>query len=242
MTKRKRRVEPENLLRGVKNPPSPTYNADFYETGFMKWVLKMNRKLLDYYDARLDQKICGRSLTRYVPSVDREGKGATGTKSSRYLFLDRVFEGWKLSPEEKVFDVGCGKGRVFAYLLSKGFTGEMYGVELNPQVVTTAQSWSDKYPNVNIACADAFTVNYNDYDVLLLGKPFEKEAFVQFTEYLERTLTIPMKVYYWGDHHSGDYLNRRPGWELQYRNWVFRHNGIHIATSPQRYSIWIYTP
>ena len=221
----------------------PNYSARFYASGFMKFLYKVPRRFLDRYDEKRDRKITGCSLCKYVQSLDRQGIGATGSKSTRYLFLDRVFRGWEIPDTAKVFDVGCGKGRVFSYLLYRGSTARMYGMELNREVAKVAQEWTQRYDNIHVSCGDVFSVDFNEYDILLLGRPFEIKAFVRFAQKLERELTHSVRVYYWCDQESGDYLNGRKGWQLLHREWIFRHRGLfRLVYTPQRYSVWTYTP
>ena len=69
-------------------------------------------------DSYTDRRICGRSLVKYVPSIfrdDKNGYGGTGSQSTHYALLRRVFSSVELKPNDVFLDVGCGKGRVLAF-------------------------------------------------------------------------------------------------------------------------------
>ena len=222
--------------------PKIKYNKKFYNNKFVRKVVIAISMMTNLYDAILDKKICGCSLVKYVPSLFRETKGATGSQSTGYLILDKIFENAKFTENDKFIDVGCGKARVLAYLLNKKFPGELYGIELNSEVAEYASKWIVKYPNVFVSCGDAFELDYNAYNILFLGRPFEPEFFKKYIAKLEQELLHPVTFYYWVDQQSGNYLNGRPGWTLHKREWIFRFYGMYLVPWPQRYSIWTFTP
>jgi len=78
--------------------------------------------------------------------------------------------------------------------------------------------------------------------VLFLFRPFEPDTFYSFVGKLEAELRHPIRLYYFADQQSGDYLNDRKGWKLLKRDSILKNHGCFIAHSPQRYSVWTYTP
>ena len=72
-------------------------------------------------DAGRDRKISGMNLGVFVPTPFAKSHGATGSQSAPYLGLAKVMEDFKPGPEDSFIDIGCGKGRVIAYLLSKNY-------------------------------------------------------------------------------------------------------------------------
>lgn len=222
--------------------PKLNYNKKFYSLWFMRRIVGYSNRLLDWIDARQDRKICGCSLVKYVPSLYRESKGATGSQSTRYWALEKMFAGETFSPTDRFMDIGCGKARVLAYLLRENFPGTLSGIELNHEVAEYAKAWTRAYENVTILEGDAFQQNFDDYNVFFLGRPFETVFFKLFVKKFEEELTHPVRVIYWVDQQSGNYLNNRPGWTMHKRAWLFRIRGLYTAPNPQRYSIWTYTP
>lgn len=203
------------------------------------------RRVLDRIDASHDRRICGQDLTKYVPSVyrdDENGIGSTGSQSTRYWFLDKIFPHVSFSPDDVFLDVGCGKGRVLAYLIEHQCPCEINGIEINESSGNVAAEWTRKYPNVNVMIGNAFDLNYDKYTVLFIGRPFLPVTFMEFITKLESDLTHPVKLIYWVDQQSGYLLKDREGWTLQYREKLQRIRGINIEKSPQGFSIWEYAP
>lgn len=202
-------------------------------------------RLMNRWDAAIDRKICGRSLAKYIPSVDRDdrhGTGGTGSQSTRYAFLKRIFGTVSLTSADVILDVGCGKGRVLAFLLNEKCPARLVGVEHNEEAAAVAREWTARYQQVTILLEDAFALDYNDYTVLTLARPFLPKTFYQFIQRLEDTLTHPVTLVRWHDQGNGLFLENRPGWTLRTRGRVERLRGIRFSTSPQEYSVWVYDP
>ena len=196
-------------------------------------------------DRLTDYRICGQSLTRYVPSVfrdDANGVGMTGSQSTSYVILKRIFSHVTLTDQDVFLDVGCGKGRVLAFLLKEHMPCKMYGIEINEVSGKVALDWTRKYKQVNVTLGDAFKLDYDPYTVLFLGRPFLPKTFLQFIEKFESDLTHPITLIYWVDQQSGYLLADRPGWEMQFRETLEKLYGLKIDKYPQSYSIWRYTP
>lgn len=212
------------------------------------WV-HLQDKFHERYDRRLDKKICGCDLTKYVPSLYRQSKGATGSQATHYRILDVLFEGFTFTKEDSLIDIGCGKGRVLAYLLLHHFPGRLTGIELNADVVAIAQNWSKRYDNVHIIAGDAFALDLTKYNYFFWGRPFEKKIFLQFLAKFEAEIEQKVHVFYWVDQQSGHFLHERPGWTMILKGKidilkVFSWLPIPFAAAscPQGYSIWEYDP
>ena len=208
----------------------------------MRIFFRINNKGLNIFDSIQDRIICGCSLVKYVPTLFRESNGSTGSQSTRYLYLKEIFKDEFFSSNDNFIDIGCGKGRIIAYLLKNNFPGKLNGIEHNDDVANFAKKWTQKYKNVSIINGDVFEHDLNSYNVFFLGRPFETKFFIKFVEKFEQELTHPVKVIYWWDQQSGNFLNYRDGWKLHKREWIFKKHGIYLSNSPQRYSIWTYIP
>ncbi len=196
-------------------------------------------------DNNIDQYVCGQSLGEYVPSIfrdDANGIGSTGSQSTHYLVLDHIFSCVELKSSDTFLDIGCGKGRVLAFLVKEKCPCEIYGVEHNERVGIIASEWSRKYSNVHIIIKNAFSLDYNAFSVLFMGRPFLPKTFLEFIEYLEKTLIHSIVLIYWVDQQSGYLLMNRLGWKMQTRKRLNRIYGIKVVNSPQAYSIWNYDP
>ena len=202
----------------------------------------LSNRLSCAFDAAKDKKICGRKLGVFVPTPYADSHGATGSQSAPYIGLGKVLKGLYLARNDSFVDIGCGKGRVIAYLLSRGFQCSITGIEINPEVASVAKDWTAKYNNVEIVEGDAFGLDYNDYNVLFMYRPMETDTFKLFIDLLEMTLTHSIRLYYYVDGQSGYHLNDRPGWTLEKRHNIFFVKGLFIHREPQRYSVWTYSP
>ena len=206
---------------------------------------KISRLLLHAINTCMDSITCGQSLVEYVPSVyrdDAKGVGMTGSQSTHYLVLNRIFSHVTLSERDSFLDVGCGKGRVLAFLLKKHAPCKLSGIEINEAAAQVALDWTRKYKQVKVIQGDAFRLDYNAYTVLFMGRPFLPKTFLQFLETLETNLTHPIRLVYWVDQQSGYLLKDRPGWRRQFRETLKTVWGLKISRTPQSYSIWDYDP
>ncbi len=202
-------------------------------------------RVLNMADSCVDQRICGQSLVKYVPSIfrdDKNGIGGTGSQSTHYALLKRVFSHVELKPTDTFLDVGCGKGRVLAFLVREKCPCPVYGIEYNEEVGKIAAEWTKKYEQVHVIIGDAFQLDYNRFTVLSLARSFLPKTFLAFVERLEKTLTHPITLIYWYDQESGHLLKKRPGWTMTMREKITRIHGIRIAPWPQGFSIWRFEP
>ena len=220
---------------------------EYYQTWYMKTKIgQLYRKLSGHiataFDISKDLKICGKSLTKYVASVDRKVLQATGSQSARYWALDEVFKDMKFSKDDKFIDVGCGKGRILAEMERLHFPGQLYGIELNPIVAEYAQGWAKKYDNLTIYSGDAFKLNYNDYDIIMLCRPFLEEMYVTFLEKMEKDIKHPVTVILYVDNYMAKYVKDKPQWTMHKQEVVFKKGLLAYSYYPVRYSIWTYDP
>ncbi len=194
-------------------------------------------------DAAIDRRVCGQSLVPYVPSIDRDdesGVGGTGSQSTHYALLRRIFSHVDLTASDSFMDIGCGKGRVLAFLVRKGCPCQLHGIEHNEKVGRIAQEWAERYDQVHVIIGDALAHDYNPYTVLSLARPFLPKTFCAFVEHLERTLTHPvLLVFQYGQEHYCADLESRPGWEMLLREKPRQVLGMWVGHS---YSIWSFDP
>lgn len=205
---------------------------------------RIGKTIFNLYDLFLDYQICGCSLVKFVPTLWRESKGSTASGSTHYHMLKVVFEHEDFRADDNLIDIGCGKGRVLAYLISAGFKGSLTGIEHNQEVASYGQKWLRRkhYSNATILAGDAFALDYNQFSIISMARPFMPWAFKRFIEKLEAELTHPVKLYYLFDQESGSLLHTRPGWTRIKHGVVFYKFGLRLHYSPQGYSVWLYNP
>ena len=205
-------------------------------------VVELSLKISRFLDHLRDKHICGMSLARFMPSRYSESHGATGSQSAPYRGLEEIFRNINKGCKASLIDIGCGKGRVLAYLMSTGADLTLTGVEIDPKVADIAREWSSGYPQIRIITGNAFELDYNDYDMLFMYRPMEADAFKEFINMLEKDLRHKVMLYYYADSESGYYLNDRRNWHLVSRHEIYKVKGLYIHREPQRYSIWTYDP
>lgn len=205
-------------------------------------IVYLSVKLSRISDRKRDKKICGMTLGRFVPTPFSRSHGATGSQSIPYRGLEDIFENVKLTSDDSFIDIGCGKGRVLAYMIERNVPCRLTGVELNPEVASVAKAWSSRYRNIEIIEGNAFDLDLNDYTVLFMYRPMEKDVFSEFVQKIEQQTKHKMMLYYYADSESGFMLNDRYGWRLITRQTIHRKHGMYIHMHPQRYSVWKYDP
>lgn len=211
------------------------------KNGIKPYIKALPAKLVDIYDSCLDKSVCGCSLTETLPTKYQE-LGATRSQPSHWLVLKELFSKSKFKTDDKIIDIGCGQGRVIAFLIKSKFPGKIHGIELDPDIADLCRAWSKKYENVSIITGNAFEHNFNDYTVLFMGRPFEFEQFKAFIAKLENELNHPITLYHnWG-HADSNYLCDREGWNLIKSKTYLKKFGLPLAYSPQKYSVLSYTP
>lgn len=212
---------------------------------FHKIINKFRGRFFYTYDHYYDMKICGQSLSEYIPSLyrdDKNGIGMTGSQSTHYFILKKIFANVNITERDNFLDVGCGMGRVLAFCVKEKYPCSINGIEINEVPGKVAESWAKRYENVHVTIGDAFKLDYDQYTVLFLGRPFLPKTFAEFIGILESQLTHPITFIYWVDQQSGHYLKNRTGWEMKHREMIKKIHGVKIPIAPQGYSIWEYTP
>lgn len=203
-------------------------------------------RALDFHDWILDRRICGRSLGKIVLDMcgdEKNQTGGTGTESSHYVYLKRIFSYVKLRATDTVLDVGCGKGRVFAFFLKEKYPCRIDGIEHNPDVAKIAQEWTAKYPQIRVTIGDAFLQDFNQYTVLTCSRPFFLHTFCAFIEKLEEVLTHPITLVSWHeDPRLRDFVKVRPGWHIVHHEFTNRIHGLYLRSCPQPFTVWTYDP
>jgi SAM-dependent methyltransferase len=202
-------------------------------------------RVLRLYDRITDRRICGQSLVKTVAGISedkKKGIGGTASQSTHYLFLKYIFSHVSLTESDTLIDVGCGKGRVLAFLIKENCPCRICGIEYNEAVGKIAQEWTAKYEQAEVLIGDAFQLDYNDYTVLTLARPFLPVTFCSFIQKLEETLVHPITLVSWYDQNLVRYVHNRPGWHAAYHEMVKSVHGWKIALYPSSFTVWTYDP
>ena len=207
----------------------------------VRLYVRATYRIVRIFDGIRDKRLCGYDLTQ---KREVQIEGATAYHPTVYWALDEIFKDAVFSANDHLVDIGCGMGRVIAYLMDKKFPGQLTGIEYDPYVAAVARKWmeKDKSGRVRLIEGDALKAEYDQYTILYLFRPFSEEFFYRMILRLEEQLTHPIQLYYLTDHFSRKYLAGRPGWEMVSRRSIFMKYGLCLFGSPQYFSVWRYCP
>lgn len=99
--------------------------------------------------------------------------GIVDTANTDYAALPFVF-GDRLQPSDVLVDIGCGKGRVINWWLSRELGNRIVGVEVNKAVAQMTQRRLKRHKNVKIVCGDALKNLPEDGTIFYLFNPFDR--------------------------------------------------------------------
>ena len=95
--------------------------------------------------------------------------------------LERIFRE-RISPEDVLVDVGCGKGRVLSWWASRGGGNRIIGLEISDDVAGETRRRLRNYPNVVVIPGDAIANLPADGTVFFLYHPFGERTVRAFSE------------------------------------------------------------
>jgi SAM-dependent methyltransferase len=121
----------------------------------------------------------GKVLAGQQPSAG-EHVGARPVVNSDYAALELIFRG-RLTSDDVLVDVGCGRGRVLNWWLANGFRhSRIVGLEYDPAVAAATKARLAKYPNVTVIQGNALDHLPEDATVMYLYNPFERPVVAEF--------------------------------------------------------------
>lgn len=140
--------------------------------------------------------------------------GASGTGATDYAIMPQIFDG-RINPSDVLVDVGCGKGRVINWWLSRGLKNRIYGIEMLEDVAASVRRRLQKFQNVTIITGDATEQLPGDGTLFFLFNPFEDWLMDRFRE---RTLEIKPRgqftiIYFAPEHLHVFQKDRR--WKIE---------------------------
>lgn len=149
-------------------------------------------------NAWLDLRYGGRFLAGTQKTRFSE-TGAYDTVNTNSSQLPAMFDDL-VKGNDVIVDVGSGKGRLFNWLLSRGYTNKMVGVELDPDVAQSCRYRLRKYTNIQIITGSILDNIPDDGTLFYLYNPFNEKIMRLFIQGLKmscmknrRDLTV---IYY----------------------------------------------
>jgi SAM-dependent methyltransferase len=132
-------------------------------------------------DLRFGAPLYGSVPTKY------EHLGAHSTENSSYDSLEVLFKD-KIRESDVLVDVGCGKGRVINWWLSKGLRNRLVGIELDPDVARKTRDRLRQFSNVQILTGNAAEQLPLDSTILYLYNPFGAQVMHDLKHRLKEIL------------------------------------------------------
>ena len=108
--------------------------------------------------------------------------------SPNYLHLWRICRLLKAGPEDVLYDIGCGMGRVIC-VMARGMTRKCVGIELSPSLCEIARDNAiqlrRRKATIQIVCGDAATANLSGGTIYFMFNPFGIETMKQVLARIE---------------------------------------------------------
>ncbi|MDM8536346.1 class I SAM-dependent methyltransferase [Desulfobacterales bacterium HSG17] len=120
-----------------------------------------------------------------------------------YLFGDLITE------NDVIVDVGCGKGRVINWLLSRKIQNRIIGIELNPEIAARTKKRLRKFKNVEIISGNILECLPENGILFYLYNPFDATVMERFKSLLYDKLgsTPNLSIIYHNCHHLDCFAN-----------------------------------
>ncbi len=97
--------------------------------------------------------------------------------------MQKIFEG-RISTNDIMVDVGCGKGRILNYWISNFPKNKIFGIELDPLIAKKVARRLKNYKNVTILSGKAQELIPDNASIFYLFNPFNCNIMSEFKESL----------------------------------------------------------
>lgn len=146
-----------------------------------------------YIDIRIQRVFLGGRVVSIDNRSEMYDTVSTGYDGAKLIF----FKYYHIKPDDVIVDVGCGKGRVFNYLLYRGLKNKMIGYEINKEVADKTAINLSRYKNVSIHSANIFDDFPKQANVFYLFNPFKESMMNEFKSRIwEMKDKSPVILYY----------------------------------------------
>ncbi len=159
-------------------------NSRIREEGFARTVeygLRVGADTLKtcFGDAYFDLKYSGRLLNGNMPSRFK-AQGANDVYHTDYGVMPLIFDNVPVKEDDVLVDVGCGKGRVINYWLSRNIRNSIFGLEIDPEIAARTSRQFAKWTNVKVVAGDAIANLPPEGTFLYFYNPFKEQKVIDF--------------------------------------------------------------
>lgn len=198
------------------------------------------RQIANLYDFICDFIYCGVYLQRNVERADSI-IGQTSSQSCRYFILQAIFKNIPVDSSYHLLEVGCGQGRVLAYLLRRYRDWDLTGIDSNNRALEVCRKWSQG-TKVNVIEKDVFDYNISNFDLFFLGHPFDDDHLLRFIKKIEDEVNHKVYVIIVLNNNSREKIEKRSCWSLVKQQLINRYFGLPILPDKNTFSIYLYIP
>ncbi len=187
------------------------------------WISRHKLGLAPVCNVIVDQKYGGWSGGSRQSSHATLGANLFG--SVHYYELPRIFNArneLEITSSDVLVDVGCGKGRVINWWLSRGPGSRIIGLEIEEDLAQEAGERLRRYPNVTILAGNAIENLPADATLFWLFNPFTVGASGRaLMEELSRRLlelygeTSTLKIVLYRPRHI-EVFESSPSWDVRF--------------------------
>lgn len=111
--------------------------------------------------------------------------GFTNTTSTEYFILEKLFSKVDINDDDVIVDVGCGKGRVLAWLANK-VQNKIIGVEVDIDVAQQTRKKMYRYKQVEILIGNIVEEAFpSEGTIFYLFNPFNESILTKFVKKIE---------------------------------------------------------
>ena len=200
----KRRIKSEGLFKTIK------YIL------FVGFYCLIDCMCITWLDIRYSKRLLkGNIKTSY------KYMGANDVYHTKYCVMPLIFRLVPILERDILVDVGCGKGRVINYWLSKKLRNKIFGLELDTNVARQDAQQFKKWKNVSIIEGDAITNIPENGTIFYFYNPFTADKVEEFEGKLSKMFCDkPIKIVYYNPKSIHVFRNGK--WNIRYIN--FEHD------------------
>lgn len=167
-------------------------------------------------DTFLDLRYSGR-LLRGNLETHYGHLGSNDVYHSKYSALAIIFRLIPITEKDVLVDVGCGKGRVINYWLSRKLKNKIIGLELDERIAANTAAQFAGQNNVRIISGNAIHNIPEDGTIFYFYNPFSEEVVRQFEETMSRMFAgKQIRIIYYNPKSVHVFQNGK--WLIKYIN------------------------
>ena len=156
-------------------------------------------------------------------------------ESMDYPCIRTFLKALRVGPEDTVYDIGCGKGRIVCVAARLGVR-KCVGVdiceELAEQARQNARTLRAPKSPIEIRAADAAAEDYSDGTVFCLFTPFGEQTLRQVLQRIHRSLDASPR------HIRIGYASPNHGDVLRHERWLHQYGELRFLTHRYCIDLW----